>query len=113
MRRLTVGVVVCGLIVVWLSSCVLLVAERALGPGLFDTYPPLPSELHGYRTLAGVAVIVSAVAIGFLAILRRLRAEEPVEGPRCRHCDYNLTGNVSGVCPECGEKVDVQPGSRG
>ena len=23
----------------------------------------------------------------------------------CIHCGYNLTGNVSGVCPECGEKV--------
>jgi len=23
----------------------------------------------------------------------------------CRGCGYNLTGNVSGVCPECGEKV--------
>jgi len=24
---------------------------------------------------------------------------------RCRQCGYNLTGNVSGVCPECGEKI--------
>jgi len=23
----------------------------------------------------------------------------------CIHCGYNLTGNVSGVCPECGERV--------
>jgi hypothetical protein len=23
----------------------------------------------------------------------------------CRNCGYNLTGNVSGVCPECGEKA--------
>ena len=25
----------------------------------------------------------------------------------CENCGYNLTGNVSGVCPECGEKVEV------
>ena len=23
----------------------------------------------------------------------------------CRHCSYNLTGNTSGVCPECGTPV--------
>jgi hypothetical protein len=23
----------------------------------------------------------------------------------CQRCGYNLTGNVSGVCPECGEQV--------
>lgn len=27
----------------------------------------------------------------------------------CRNCGYNLTGNVSGVCPECGKTVPVQP----
>jgi hypothetical protein len=24
---------------------------------------------------------------------------------RCRHCSYDLTGNVSGVCPECGMEI--------
>ncbi len=23
----------------------------------------------------------------------------------CRKCGYDLTGNVSGVCPECGERI--------
>lgn len=23
----------------------------------------------------------------------------------CRHCGYNLTGNISGVCPECGQTI--------
>jgi hypothetical protein len=23
----------------------------------------------------------------------------------CIKCGYNLTGNVSGICPECGEKI--------
>ncbi|MCC6360305.1 MAG: hypothetical protein IT450_16300 [Phycisphaerales bacterium] len=30
-------------------------------------------------------------------------------GDMCRPCGYNLTGNVSGVCPECGRKVDPAP----
>lgn len=24
-------------------------------------------------------------------------------GPHCRECGYDLTGNVSGICPECGK----------
>jgi purine-cytosine permease-like protein len=30
-------------------------------------------------------------------VVRRRR-----RGGFCRHCGYNLRGNVSGVCPECG-----------
>lgn len=34
---------------------------------------------------------------------RRLRSLKP---PRhCRNCGYNLTGNESGVCPECGTSL--------
>jgi predicted RNA-binding Zn-ribbon protein involved in translation (DUF1610 family) len=24
----------------------------------------------------------------------------------CSSCGYNLTGNTSGVCPECGSKIE-------
>ncbi|MBI4581439.1 MAG: hypothetical protein HY718_17180 [Planctomycetes bacterium] len=27
-----------------------------------------------------------------------------IQPGHCRKCGYNLTGNVSGVCPECGTK---------
>ena len=30
------------------------------------------------------------------------------DGPRCGACDYNLTGNTSGICPECGEPIAAQ-----
>jgi len=30
----------------------------------------------------------------------------------CQHCGYDLTGNVSGVCPECGESVSQVPAHR-
>ena len=30
----------------------------------------------------------------------------PTDGmPHCATCDYNLTGNVSGICPECGTPI--------
>ena len=25
--------------------------------------------------------------------------------PRCEKCQYDLTGNVSGICPECGTRI--------
>jgi len=31
-------------------------------------------------------------------------SESPSE-PTCRKCGYNLTGNLSGICPECGQSV--------
>jgi hypothetical protein len=31
----------------------------------------------------------------------------------CENCGYNLTGNVSGVCPECGEKTNAQVATKG
>jgi hypothetical protein len=35
---------------------------------------------------------------------RRMRSKG-----RCRSCSYDLTGNVSGVCPECGTSVAKAP----
>ncbi len=29
----------------------------------------------------------------------------------CARCDYDLTGNASGRCPECGQPVEVSLGS--
>jgi len=34
----------------------------------------------------------------------RVFPEDP-QGPYCRKCGYNLFGNVSGVCPECGTPI--------
>jgi hypothetical protein len=34
--------------------------------------------------------------------IRRQRQERRAKG-LCERCGYDLTGNVSGVCPECGE----------
>jgi hypothetical protein len=58
-----------------------------------------------WMLMLGNCVFYTAVgaAIGWLASLFSRRGEEP--GPRCRKCSYNLTGNVSGIWPECGKSV--------
>jgi uncharacterized RDD family membrane protein YckC len=33
-----------------------------------------------------------------------------IRGIMCTHCGYNLTGNVSGRCPECGHDIPVVAG---
>ena len=47
-------------------------------------------------------LLFSAVAIPTVALWRVPRRGE--QG-RCRECDYDLTGNLSGRCPECGTAV--------
>jgi hypothetical protein len=72
-----------------------------------SSYPirSTPSRKFRYFTLSRAALliltsIVPALWIGF-AVYRR-RAIAP---GACSICGYNLTGNTSGVCPECGTAV--------
>ena len=46
-----------------------------------------------------LALLIAAIPT---AILRRERAIPP---GHCNQCGYKLTGNVSGVCPECGRAI--------
>jgi hypothetical protein len=45
-----------------------------------------------------VPLVVAAIPTAILWCLDR----RPLEG-HCRKCGYDLTGNVTGVCPECGK----------
>jgi hypothetical protein len=48
--------------------------------------------------------LMLAVSGGVMwAVARRPPDYDPT---RCRACGYDLTGNVSGVCPECGSRLD-------
>jgi hypothetical protein len=51
-------------------------------------------------------VFLTAVLPGYLlaTVVRRLRSRGP---GMCSSCGYNLTGNTSGVCPECGTPKTV------
>lgn len=40
----------------------------------------------------------------FLQVIRRRRTRKP---GHCITCGYDLTGNTSGVCSECGEKINA------
>lgn len=52
-----------------------------------------------WMLVVAFALLPSAWAIG-----RVVRRVQPTPG-RCFNCGYNLTGNLSGVCPECGTAI--------
>jgi len=46
------------------------------------------------------------VFVGFAGTALLWRWDDtPMPPGHCQSCGYNLTGNVSGVCPECGEHI--------
>lgn len=51
-----------------------------------------------------IPVLGAYPSLYFLVVgIRRLRRR----AGHCLHCDYDLTGNESGVCPECGTAIKV------
>ena len=68
--------------------------------GWFPSYRSFSGSFSAIRVPIWVFLSISVAAITIA--WRRPRAFRP---PRCVECSYNLTGNVSGVCPECGTPV--------
>lgn len=58
----------------------------------------------------GIACTALPVGMGLLcrwiATIRLHMIAEARLGKYCADCDYNLRGNVSGICPECGKVID-------
>lgn len=61
------------------------------------------------RWIVGVPLWIPGALVFILAIVwfRECRRSEP---GHCRKCRYNLAGNVSGVCPECGTRIETEQG---
>ena len=69
--------------------------------------------------LTGSAILSFAVLYGmglaatWLMMFRRERLAERRRRGLCTACGYSLTGNTSGVCPECGTAVKAKAGMTG
>jgi hypothetical protein len=104
--------------------------------GTLNPWEPIKSVIPGYpvayriRTIVGFSLIretaplwsyrewaiplwpiaLASAILPMRAYLRRRRAKRVGFCPRC---SYNLTGNTSGVCSECGTIIESQPVSGG
>jgi hypothetical protein len=88
--------------------------------GVRDTYLGFGINVaprNGRWAPQGAAVAVPWWSlVGLFALLPGVRAgrwwwhrRHPTTPHRCISCSYDLTGNVSGVCPECGTTVAPSP----
>ena len=95
---------VCFLLFLLLSPAILL-AEGLACVGVMTVMTRLSAPpLLTLTVMAATMLIVACILAQLIYFLLR---ESHVEGEyvRCRRCGYNLTGNVSGRCPECGEAI--------
>ena len=60
--------------------------------------------------MAWVWVFTAVASAGGYYATSRLRQNRPAH--LCAGCGYDLTGNVSGTCPECGRVINREPSQR-
>ena len=82
-----------------------------LHAGSTDAASPGPREVAcvvAGLSLSGISLLFT-IGLPYLwrkPMRRMIREELKSMGIHiCVHCGYSLTGNVSGVCPECGERI--------
>ena len=86
------------------------VAPYELRPsGTSHLLPVFRQRPSGGSDLTGAGISWPPVCLLSLSLpsLYCIRRRRPYPG-HCRRCNYNLTGNTSGVCPECGTRTTAE-----
>ena len=80
---------------------VFLVVLKSFGPNWLESYLPMVGMVLGsfsYLVVGGATVAL----VGFFGCFV---LPDELDSRFCPMCEYDLTGNESGVCPECGQEV--------
>jgi len=56
---------------------------------------------------ASILMVIALIGALDEVVIRVMARCEHLRAPQCHHCGYDLTGNISGICPECGSRVKV------
>jgi len=59
------------------------------------------NEGHWFVVALWLLILLTSLAPTW-QVLVYFRRRQCIRGSRCTVCGYDLTGNTSGVCPECG-----------
>jgi hypothetical protein len=89
--------------------CFLVVVSKLdfLGrPGVADVVTTALGSVAAILLLS-LTLMSPSLAMGLVAKAKENKKADTSEAPICACCGYNLTGNVSGVCPECGTTIDT------
>lgn len=71
-------------------------------------WPAYPLTWRKAHIIAPVNIPLWIPTVCFLALGLALRPRSgPAGRPVCHKCGYDLTGNVSGICPECGTPTEA------
>ncbi len=85
----------------------LIVALLSAFIGLLDIIQHGPTNFMSLcfdSLMLGILGLAIAFLVGILFVLYH-RWTKPIPVGCCQSCSYNLTGNTSGICPECGTAI--------
>lgn len=96
---------------VWMATALALLVSCVVFLVVTGFYMPILVMMVGNTVaIAALAVPVISVPIAYFSFKKTFGyfrwKKIPRLGSGCWKCGYNLTGNVSGVCPECGTPID-------
>jgi len=80
--------------------------EHRTWAGIFGHFHSLPQyayQLRLYFPIWWLFAAFAGLSLGVFGWTLRKRLRLPAHA--CTKCGYDLSGNVSGVCPECGQKL--------
>jgi hypothetical protein len=85
----------------------LALATALIAMAAWSVEPPAAIRGPGLRVPGGPWIGAALVLLALPVVYRKWRPKV-VDAGRCRRCNYDLTGNQSGVCPECGEPTPAE-----
>ena len=82
------------------------------GPGT-DWVASGPVQVRRRHVVSGYlpywCIVAASLPLPAMAAVRWFRRSARIKRLLCLNCGYSLTGNISGICPECGSPIRRQP----